>query len=181
MDTQTDWKILLIDSAIAKNQHWIQNGQRGLRIKEVDSILVSGLLIRAVSIIDEAIEDYINANGIAVQSKNPKLFHRLKALENKGMLVNYKDIDSWRSRRNDVGHEVAETYTWEEFDKCLSSIFRELSHLAILQSFPKLEVKMTKQRVDPTEPNVHLEQRVNVVVYEGEQVFHEFGWRIQSK
>jgi hypothetical protein len=181
MNTKTDWQNLLIDAAIAKNQNWIQNEHRGLRIQEVDSILASGLLIRAVSILDEAIENYINENGISVQSRNPKLYDRLKALKLEGLLVDYEDIDSWRRRRNDVGHEIAETYTWEEVDKCFSSIFRELNSLSILESYPQLNVKMTKKRVDPSEPNVLIEQQVNVVVHEGDQVFYEFGWRIQSK
>lgn len=179
MALTTDWKNLLIDAAIAKQYHWITGDGPSLCIPPVESVLVSGLLIRSVSLLDDAIEEYITSEGIQLPERNPKLHHRLLALEREGRLLVYDDIDTWRRRRNDVGHEVSETYTWEELLTCLSAIYRELHHIGLLKSFPSFEITKTVQRVPPSSPGVTIEQEVRVEVKEGSNVVHTIRWSIR--
>ena len=180
MNLTAEWTNLLIDSALARNYRWLIGEHVALRLHEVESITVSGLLIRSVSLLDETVEDYIADRGILLTERNPKLFHRLRALRDAGLLVDYDDIDSWRARRNDVGHKVADTYSWEELDACQAAIYRELSHLHILSEFPRFEVTKTIERVPPSSPNVFLEQNIRVTVTENGIVAHELRWRLQA-
>lgn len=178
---QVQWNNLLIDVVIAKNQQWIQNGRQGVAIDKIDSILVSGLLIRAVSILDESLIVYINTNKVLIPGKKPKLYHRLLALDKAGLLQDYSDIDRWRNRRNDVGHKISDIYTWGELDECLHSIYRELSHLCIITHFPVLAVKKTTQRVRPTKSGVSIEQEVTIIIHDEndvDNIYYQFGWRV---
>lgn len=179
MTLETDWKALLIDAAIAKQYHWITGDRESLRIPAVESVLVSGLLIRSVSLLDSAVEEYIAYEGIQLPERNQKLHHRLLALEREGLLLDYSSIDAWRLRRNEVGHEVSETYTWDELEVCLSAIYRELHHIGLLQSFPSFEVNKTIQRVPPSSPGISIEQEVRVEIKEGSNVVHTIGWNIR--
>lgn len=179
MDIKQEWENLLIDSAIAENHHWISGDHHSLKIPEVESIVVSGLLIRAISLLDYSIEVYIDDNNIELLNRNPKLFHRLNALNNDNLLVNYEDIDSWRERRNDVGHRVNEKYEWNELKQCLLSIFRELSHLGILDKYPELSVKKTSQRVTPSKEGIQIEIDITVVVKDANKTYYQFGWKVR--
>jgi hypothetical protein len=180
MNPAAEWTNLLIDSALARSYRRLVGEHIALRLPEVESITVSGLLIRSMSLLDEAVEGYIAERGILVAERSPKLFHRLRALREAGLLVNYDDIDSWRVRRNDVGHKVADTYRWEELDACHVAIYRELSHLSILSAFPRFEVTKTTERVPPSSPNVSLEQNIRVSVAADGVVAHELHWRLQA-
>ncbi len=180
MAIDLDWRNLLIDTAIAKSYYWLLGQHMSPRIPAVESITVSGLLIRSVSLLDDALDSYIVAQNIVVPERNPKLFHRLRALNSAQLLVNFSDIDAWRQRRNDVGHNVTDTYSWEELQLCFEAIYRELDHLNVIHEFPKFEVTKTIERVSPTSPNVMLEQLISVKVLENGVVAHEFGWRLQA-
>ena len=116
MNPARQWNNLLIDSALARNYYWLVGYYVSLQLPEFESITVSGLLIRSMSLLDEAVQDYIAEHGILMATLNPKLFHRLRALRDAGLLVDYDDIDFWRVRRNVVGHKVADMYRWEELD-----------------------------------------------------------------
>lgn len=176
MDINNYWINLLIDIELSRNHHFVNNFKGGITIPEIESIIVSGLLIRAISLLDEAIDSYININNIEVKTKNPKLFHRLKALHSSGLLKDYDEIDSWRSRRNDVGHKVEDIYTWEELDQCCMSIFRELKNLSILNNYPQLEFHGKKENVKPSDPSVILEKEVKIMIDSEEGTLYEIGW-----
>jgi len=177
MNIKQEWENLLIDKAIAENYHWICGSHQILKISKVDSIIVSGLLIRAISILDYSLELYINNNNIELPNRNPKLFDRLKVLNDKNVLVNYNDIDAWRIRRNDVGHRVNEEYKWDELTQCLFSIFRELNQLNILNEFPELAAKKTIQRVPPSKDGIKIEQDIIVSVHDSSKTYYQFGWK----
>lgn len=179
MNPAAEWINLLIDSALARNYRWLAGTHVALRLPEVESITVSGLLIRSMSLLDETVDGYIAERGISVAERSPKLFHRLRALRDAGLLVDYDDIDSWRARRNDVGHKVADTYRWEELDACQAAIYRELTHLNMLSEFPRFEVTKTIECVPPSSPNVSLEQSIRVTVAANGVVAHELRWRLQ--
>ncbi len=181
MDTQVEWTNLLIDVAIAKNYMAIISDSPLNNIKEVDSVIVSGLLIRAVSILDLSVDKYITNRNLKFDPKvkNPRLFDRLVLLDSKGLLLDYKDIDKWRDRRNAVGHEINEHYSWTELDLCTKSIFRELKNLVMLQKHPTLTIKKTRQRVAPTIQGITIEQDIIVAVHEGQTIYYEFGWKVR--
>lgn len=178
MTLTTDWKNLLIDAEIARNYHWIMGDHRLLSIPLVDSIIVSGLLIRAISLLDDALDNFISDERIPVPDKNPRLYHRLRTLDLEKRLSDFEDIDHWRQRRNDVGHEVSETYTWDELERCLSAIFRELNHIELLTVFHRFEVRKTIQRVPQS--NHRLSQQVLLEVIEGDEIIKSFQWRVRS-
>lgn len=180
MAIDLDWRNLLIDTALAKSYYWLLGEHRSPRVPVVESITVSGLLIRSVSILDDAVEGYIDAQNIVVPDRNPKLFHRLRALNAEQLLVNFSDIDAWRQRRNDVGHQVTDTYSWDELQSCYEAIYRELHHLNLIHEFPKFEVTKTVERVSPSSPDVKLEQQIRIKVSENGVVAHEIGWQLQA-
>ena len=182
MTLQDQWLNLLIDRAIAENQHWIQSDHRALAVDEANSILAAGLIIRAVSILDEGLAEYISTNSLSTPSKTRTLNDRLQALNKAGLLLAYKDIDSWRKRRNNVGHKIAETYSWDELERCLGAIHRELFNLKILTDYPALTAKKTVQCVPPTKTGISIEQEITVTIHgkgSDDNVYHQFGWRIR--
>lgn len=178
MDIKKEWENLLIDNSIAENHNWICGDHKNLKISEVESVIVSGLLIRAISLLDCALEIYIDKNNIEIQNRNPKLFDRLKALNNANILVDYDDIDFWRRRRNDVGHKVNEVYNWNELKGCLISIFRELKNIDILDAYPEMKTEKTIQRVTPTIEGIKIEQNIIVKICDAEKVYYQFGWKL---
>ena len=174
-----EWENLLVDTSIAENHNLICGDPRTLKVDEVESIIVSGLLIRAISILDYALELFIDNNNISISHKNPKLFHRLEALKDANLLVDHADIEIWRKRRNDVGHRINEKYKWSELKQCLTSIFRELNSLNILNDYPQLKAEKVVQRVTPSEGSVKIEQAVTVTISDSQKIYSQFGWRIK--
>ena len=179
MSTREDWISLLVDTELAKSYYWLLGEHTTLRIPSVESVLVSGLLIRSMSLLDEVIDNYIQTHKIPAKL-NRTLFDRLCALHEAQLLVNYDDINAWRLRRNVVGHEITEVFSWEELKACHVAIFRELSHLKILYEFPQFEVKKTIKRVSPSSPDILVEQNVCINVSANGLTAREICWRLQS-
>ncbi len=179
MNIPKEWNNLLIDVVIARNYYWIGHNNHGMRIAELDSAIVSGLLIRSVSFLDKVLVEYIKNQNITIENPNPKLFHRLQELNNQSLLKDYDDIDKWRDRRNDVGHEISETFTWDELDLCLEAIFRELSNLNMLDRFPKFDVKQTTSAMEADEGTGKFKRQMIVSVHENDNPVYEFGWDIK--
>ena len=179
MDTKQDWINLLVDSALSKARNIVEGDiGYGRRFQPIDSIIAGGIIIRGISILDESLEEYIANNNISLPANRSRLFDRLKKLNELGLLVDYPDIDRWRNRRNDVGHEVDASFTWDEAEQCLASIYRELNNLSILDSFPKLNVKKVKQRLSPDQTEHDIELKVTVIVYGNDNIFREYESRI---
>lgn len=147
-------------------------------IKKVDSILAGAMILRAVSLLDEALENFIEGHDISVKAKNPKLYHRLEALNDDSRLLNYDDVDSWRDRRNDVGHQINEVYEWAEVDACLASIYRELKHLEVLSEFPELHARKTTERMAASTSGGLLERQISVEIYSDTKTYCTFGWTV---
>ena len=177
---RTYWTNLLVDVCIAKNHRMLQGDIGSVTpIKKVDSILAGAMILRAISLLGEALENFVEVHKISVKARNPNLYHRLKALDDYGHLLDYDDIDSWRDRRNDVGHEVDEKYEWTEVDACLASVYRELEHLGILSEFPDLHARKTKERATESESGALFEQQITVEIYSASKVFHTIGWTVR--
>ncbi len=176
---ETDWINLLVEVCIARNQSWLQNDHNGIKLKEVESILAGGLILRAISILDDSLESYIANNNISIKSSNPKLYHRLEALNNAKILIDFKSIDYWRSRRNEIGHELNNYYKWNDVDTCLNAIYTELNNIKLLKHFPILEATKTIERVEPTKLGVIIEQDVIVKIHEVDSIYHTFSWKIR--
>ncbi|MES9964217.1 MAG: hypothetical protein ABW116_11800 [Candidatus Sedimenticola sp. 20ELBAFRAG] len=179
MDTKNDWISILVDAALSKARTIVEGdiGQ-GRRFPPIDSIIAGGIIIRGISLLDDALEEYIENNNINIPVRRPKLYDRLLKLNKLGKLDNYSDIDSWRNRRNDVGHEVNTTFTWDEADQCVASIFRELNNIGILDNYPQLNVKKVNQRIPPDQTEHNIEIKVTVTVHEGDTVYREYESRI---
>ena len=96
------------------------------------------------------------------------------------MLRDHSDIDKWRDRRNDVGHEIVSEFTWDEVEDCLNEVHRELNYLRILDKYPRLKVRKTKQRLPADEAQYEIEILVTVEVYEGDHVYREYQSRITA-
>ena len=130
--------------------------------------------MRAMSLLDEAVSEYLENESIELGTRYPKLYHRLKKLEQLGLLNDHSDIDKWRNRRNDVGHDTDSEFTWDEVEDCLNAVHRELRNLRILDKYPRLEVRKTKQRLSADEAQYQIEILVTVQVYEGDHVYREY-------
>lgn len=177
-ELNNQWINLLIDTCILRNQRMLQSDIGiGTNLNLVDSILAGGTIIRAISLLDEGLDLFIEQEGISISHRYPKLFHRLQELNRLGKITNYEDIEFWRNRRNDVGHKVNENYTWEETEKCLDAVYRELNGIGLLSKFPHLKARKTVQRVEPTEPGIAIEQKITATIYERDDIYREYEWR----
>ena len=102
-----------------------------------------------------------------------------------GKLPNYRELDGWRIRRNDIGHKTSGLYAWIELDGCLNEVFKALNHLEILSENPQYDVYKTTQRVPPSELDIEIEQSVTIEVTDRscaeKRVVKSFEWRIQVR
>ena len=175
--TKQYWINLLIDRCIAKNHRLLSGGMgQALQLDVTDSIMAGGLLLRAMSLLDDALNDFISTNNLLPSKENKSLANRLKGLNSQGRLANFSDIDSSRDRRNSVGHDVEENYSWDELDQCFDAVYCELSHLNILSGFPEMKARLETKRVEPTKDGVVIEQNITLTVYEDTTVYHQRGW-----
>lgn len=86
-------------------------------------------LICVVAILDDALEEYIQANG---NGSTANLFQRIELLDRLGLLRNATRLHAIRDLRNACAHEKGKFMQWEEFESCFDDARCELVHLGIV-------------------------------------------------
>jgi len=104
----------------------------------LDSILPSMLYLRVVSILDEALEFYLDDHAIPWPPRTKKdFYHRIDVLADSGILKNKAECHRIREMRNKLAHETGEFTTWDALHKCVDSVELELQNLGFIGVRPK--------------------------------------------
>ncbi len=104
----------------------------------VDRLLPSLLLVRVASILDEALEFYINENNVDWPTERKRDFYnRIDVLAENGLLVSKDSCHSVRRRRNDLAHDAQSAASWSELDTYVDKVEDELKGLSFVSDRPR--------------------------------------------
>src|SRR5262245_43462672 len=88
-----------------------------LRLPEVKKAAASILFVNAIGLLDDALETRLLPEELQF-----KLKKRLKALNERGDLLDYPTLDRLRCRRNEISHEQDKDATVEELQQACVAI-----------------------------------------------------------
>ncbi len=96
----------------------------------LDTFLPTFLYIATVSLLDDALDEFICANYPG--TKPGKLSQMLFFLEQQGRLNDPQRLSGIKDARNKYAHEPGEYGTWDELTALLADLDIELHHLGVL-------------------------------------------------
>lgn len=138
-DLNGNWKRLVQDIELARNYPRSSTDAESARNPVLDTLLPSLLYIEAVSLLDDAMDAWLQQKSLTLPKDYKWLNGKLKFADSKKILSNYKDLDRIRDRRNDLGHEIGKRVDWSELDNDVSIIQTELLTLGLIDQVPKYE------------------------------------------
>ena len=104
----------------------------------VERLLPSLLFVRVTSILDEALELYIDQNHVEWPTQKRKDFkNRIEVLADNSWLVSGSLCHSVRTKRNDLAHDPQCSATWDELYTCVDCVEDELKNLTLIGDRPR--------------------------------------------
>lgn len=144
----------------------------------VEHFLPSVLLVKAVAVFDEAIENYIDSvHGALPAGYRTTLDGRIRFLADQGLAANGPQLHDVRILRNQVSHERQAQATWQELESALSELETALFGLNLVDARPKLEYFGERSGVNlSTEPGVLGTRTFTIGVRENGMPAYEARW-----
>jgi hypothetical protein len=138
----------------------------------LDELLASLCFVRLVSLLDDALEEYIAADTAIPRPKRPVLNDRIDTLQAAGRLTPKEatDLHGLRQWRNIVAHELQPTYLdWKLLDQSVAIAGDVLRRLGLVATLPTYEFFAERSKAEPgDQPNVLFLQRYVVGVRVGD-------------
>jgi hypothetical protein len=188
-DVNESWRWLLQEIVLARNVFRL-GATIGPAVNKpvLDLLLPSLLFVRATSMLDEALADYIDGKGYAVPKKYGTTLHgRLRFLNDQGKLAYSQELRDLKDRRNTIAHRsnVASTVqptavTWDELDWAVGVVEESLGRLNLIGPRPNFEffwerdVDTYLDQPPPDKPTVRMTHHYRYGVREGEVRLVEF-------
>ena len=131
------WRLFLIDNTFVRNYKTFSQicSPIGLQPSNpLDSALPGLLIIKAVAMLDELIEEYIDADSSLLMPREYRanLAGRTKYLADIGKISNRDDLDVVRRIRNRLAHDSSEQEKWTTYDTCIKHIHQALQDMELL-------------------------------------------------
>jgi hypothetical protein len=142
VDIARSWRLLFLEEEATRNywRTYLLYGLQSHRDVLLDEFLPSLIYIKAVTILDDALEALISARGLAASSKCPgSLGARIDFLADRGMLSNASEVHRIRRRRNELAHESGARASWEELANDRAMMQQVLHALGLVGDPPVLE------------------------------------------
>lgn len=152
-DQKEAWHLFSMNVEVCRNQHLMNMVGGGVRNPLLHSILAGVFTINLASLLDDALEEYIQAN--VMPGPHNRLFDRINMLGGAGRLKDAAALHDLRSRRNDLGHQPNEQGDWKQLDQDIGLVHSELHHLGILGPQEKYEFFYERSRVKDS-PDHHI-------------------------
>jgi len=136
------WRLFLLEWEAAKHYHlpYALIIGRTFRNPLVEHLLPALLLVKGVSILDEALEQVIEVQALEMPRNYRKnLEGRISFLANRGALNNADELHRVRRTRNDVAHDPDARIDWLGLESAIREIEHALTALALVGKRPKLE------------------------------------------
>lgn len=151
-DILNGWYGLLREIELAKN-HKMANVITSLGPPApnpiLDYLLPSLLFIKMVSLLDEALDFYIDAQALTMpRSYRGDLNGRINFLNDHSILTSAASLHDIRTKRNQLAHQMShQGLTWEVLDNDLNTVETELQHLGLVGDRPIYEFYAEKSRM----------------------------------
>jgi hypothetical protein len=97
----------------------------------VGSVVPTCFIINATSLLDEALEIYIDSNFTANPKEVATLEKRINYIDRNSKLKDVNKLHAIRKMRNKYAHESGQYGNWEEMDQILMEIENALMQLGI--------------------------------------------------
>lgn len=141
------WQKFLMDVELAKNYGRVavlgMVGASSPPNQLLEVLLPSLLYIRLGLVLDEALEAYIQGNGLT-NIRKQDFNGRICFLADQGRLKDAGKLHAIRGRRNELAHDttaydptVATACSWSELDQSIDSVDVELQHLGLAGPRPE--------------------------------------------
>ncbi len=177
---QRSWRVYLLEYEYAKHYNYINllGGGSMLRNPILDNLVPSLLLIRAVSILDLALQLVLNTQGIKLPQGDYKdnLKGRIEILGDNGKLFASSDLQALRCRRNELAHEVA-FCTGDELSSSVYLVEKTLQELHLVGPRPMLEYFGERSAMkESPDPDVLFMREYKCGIKENGKVALEHSW-----
>jgi hypothetical protein len=131
------WHECLQEIELARNYDHFDVRHFTPRNPILDGLLPSLLLLRALSILDDAFESYIDAHSIPLPPKFRPVFHdRIQLLAHQGLLPNARQLHAYRDQRNSIAHQSTAATSWKALDAAVAEVHSALHSLGVVGERP---------------------------------------------
>jgi hypothetical protein len=180
-DVPNTWRLFLIDLMFARNYTMGYLDHPGPVAKNpvVERLLPSLLHVKAVSILDHALQAWIDDKGIVIPKKpyGTDLKGRIDYLADNGDLADRAHLHSIRGTRNELAHEPGGVVDWAELDRDVGAIHSALSELKIVNAMPKWEIFSERSAAGEGEiPKAICTFHYRISIKQGEKLVAEIKW-----
>jgi len=179
------WRCFLIENTFIRNHkifaHVKVPNALMPDIPFLDKALPGLLLIKAVSMFDEFLKEYIKKNSLT----QPKSFRtdlngRIEFLKSLNLIKNADALHDLRKVRNGLAHDATESVHWETYENGTSEIHDALSSLKIVnKQLGKFSCKAERAALDTTitDPKIFGTFKYTVTVLENNKRAGEVVWK----
>jgi hypothetical protein len=130
--TYESWLRHLTDIEFARTRHMITAAEGVIPGPDyVGVILLPSLLyVRTVSILDEALEEYVDDRELSMPRKYRRsLGGRIEFLDSLGLLHTPQDLRDVKDRRNEIAHDSNKAASYEDLAQAVDIVEATLQHL----------------------------------------------------
>jgi hypothetical protein len=175
------WRHFLIDYTFARNYPigYIDLPGPAPRNPVLDQLLPSLLHIKAVAILDHALEVWIAANMITVPGKHYKhdLNGRIELLADAHILTDRKALHALRSLRNALAHQPQDAIDWKNLDRDVATIHATLNELKLVGEMPNFEIFCERSAAQASQdPAVSCIWHYQVEIKEADRLIAAIQW-----
>jgi hypothetical protein len=174
------WRCFLIEVTFAKNYktpYVIQSMVPAPNNPILDGLLPSLLVVKLASLIDEALNEYIDQKGLIMPKMyRPDFNGKINFLRDGGYLKSATKLHQLRELRNELAHEFSGKATWKELDKAIETADDELQHLGFVGARPKFEIHSECVPTESADPKYLMSFNYSVMLKSDGRKAAEFTW-----
>ena len=185
-DTQTKWipkeawRRLRLEAKAAQNYHLPYSLYLGQTHRDalLEQLLPNLLHIKAVAILDDALELWLKDNGHNLPSNyRNDLNGRIRYFGDHGLIKSPDVLHQIRKRRNALAHEPGKSIDWSVLESDLLSIELCLIPLGLVRETLKLEFYAERSAIEESlEPGIKFSRRFEYGVKEDGKRSLEISW-----
>lgn len=180
-DVPNAWRSFLIDLMFARNYTigYVDHPGPAAKNPVVERLLPSLLQIKAVAILDHALQAWIDDKGLVVPKKpyGTDLKGRIDYLSDNGHLTDRSPVHSIRGTRNALAHEPTDAVDWAELDRDVAVIQSVLSELKVVKDIPQWEIFSERSAAQAGEiPKSSCTFHHRIGIRQGDKMVAEIKW-----
>lgn len=140
-DIYNSWLRLLREATMAPRYADLYTAEFGPLVPNplLDFLLPNLLFVKVMSVLDEALEFYIDNTSSLSGVNNKKLFDRINVLDNMGLISDVTALHDLRKLRNDIAHETIVQIDWLKLENAINTVEKQLQQLGFVGDRPLYE------------------------------------------